>query len=281
VLFGENPVLLRGSGVESRVDRSPLKALPLREPGQSVRSAVVDLLFGRLLPLCWLTSLAAALALLSGFEQALGWRISAKVYLGITLVLVAATWVQLRFVSRRLQALQLGRDGELAVGQFLEQQLMPYGARVVHDVPADGFNLDHVVIAPQGVFVIETKTRTKPRYRAARVTLAQGGLRIGGFKPDRDPITQVRASSRWLSRLLSAGTGQSALARGVVLFPGWFVEPMTREWLNEGHPWVLEPKSFPALLLSERSVLTERDVATLTNHLTRYVRGRESAERMK
>jgi len=267
--------------VESRVDRSPLKALPLREPGQSVRSAVVDLLFGRLLPLCWLTSLAAALTLLAGLEQVLGWRVSAKVYLGVTLVLAAATGVQFRFLSRRVQALQLGRDGELAVGQFLEQQLMPHGARVLHDVPADGFNLDHVVIAPQGVFVIETKTRTKPRYRAARVTFAQGGLRIGGFKPDRDPITQVRASSRWLSRLLSEETGQSALARGVVLFPGWFVEPMTRDWLNEGHPWVLEPKSFPALLLSERSILTERDVATLTNHLTRYVRGRESAERMK
>jgi Nuclease-related domain len=114
---------------------------------------------------------------------------------------------------------------------------------VIHDVPADGFNLDHVVIAPQGVFVIETKTRTKPPRRDARVTFAAQSLRVAGYAPDRDPIGKVRASCRWLSELLSDSTGKAVPVRGVVVFAGWFIESMTRDWLNGGNPWVLEPKS--------------------------------------
>ena len=56
---------------------------------------------------------------------------------------------------------QLGLDCERSVGQELNQ-LMLDGCRVFHDVQADNFNIDHVVIAENGVFAIETKGRSKP-----------------------------------------------------------------------------------------------------------------------
>lgn len=186
---------------------------------------------------------------------------------------------QFSYVSEQVEALYLGRDGERVVGQFLEQQLIPYGARVIHDVPGDGFNLDHVVIAPQGVFVIETKTRSKPRHGDARVTMTDAGMRVAGHAPDRDPIQQVRASCRWVSELLSESTGEAIQARGVVVFPGWFIDPMTRDWLNAGNPWVLEPKALPAFLAREPAVLKDRQVMMFPNHLTRYVRAVEEASR--
>jgi hypothetical protein len=36
------------------------------------------------------------------------------------------------------------------------------GASVFHDVPGEGFNLDHAVIARSGILVIDTKTCSKP-----------------------------------------------------------------------------------------------------------------------
>src|SRR5690606_27342378 len=62
----------------------------------------------------------------------------------------------------RLDNLKAGYDAEVAVGQELDQ-LMRQGAATFHDIPADNFNIDHVVISGEGVFAIETKGFTKPK----------------------------------------------------------------------------------------------------------------------
>jgi len=264
--------------MSAKINRSPLKAPPLREAGQSVRDSIIDLLFGRLLPSLWLCTLLWALVLETALRRQLRWMPSAQAYGVVALAFSILTALQLLYARQRLRALELGRDGERLVGEFLDGALLPLGARVVHDIPADGFNLDHVVIAPQGVFVVETKTRTKP-WAEARVSLTDDGLLIAGLPPDRDPITQVLAASRWVSELLEESTGQRVAARGVVVFPGWYVEPMTRQWLNAQRPWVLEPKSLPAFLKHEPPILSDREVAMFANHLARYVRAHQSAAR--
>ncbi|KAF0094601.1 MAG: hypothetical protein E1N59_1906 [Puniceicoccaceae bacterium 5H] len=55
---------------------------------------------------------------------------------------------------------KLGFEGERFTGELLNQ-LMKDGCEVFHDVPMEGYNVDHVVVAKQGVFAIETKTRRK------------------------------------------------------------------------------------------------------------------------
>jgi hypothetical protein len=67
--------------------------------------------------------------------------------------------------------------------------------------------------------------------------------------------------------------------RPEVSYSDWFIEPMTRDWLDGARPWVQEPKSVPSFLFHERSVLSDREVTLFTNHLARYVRAREDAER--
>lgn len=255
--------------------RWPLKAAPLREAGQSTHNAIVDLVLGRLLPGLWVCTILWALTFDAWVRQHFGLTLSAQVFGAMTALVSILCVLQFVYSERRIRALQLGRDGERVVGEFLDRTLLPLGARVVHDVPADGFNLDHVVIAPQGVFVVETKTRSKPLRADARVTLTEEGLLVAGYQPDRDPLTQVIASSRWVSELLEESTGQRVTARGVVVFPGWFVEPMTREWLNAQRPWVLEPKCLPGFIKHEPTVLSEREVAMFANHLSKYVRARQ------
>ena len=66
----------------------------------------------------------------------------------------------LRLLNRR-RKFRLGYEGELAVGQELNQ-LLREGYEVYHDFPADKFNIDHIIIGPAGVYAVETKARQKP-----------------------------------------------------------------------------------------------------------------------
>jgi hypothetical protein len=106
-----------------------------------------------------------------------------------------------RGIRRKLQQLRLGRDGERAVGQYLER-LREGGGQVFHDIPADRFNLDHVVISTHGIYAIETKTWTKP-WPKATITVDGDKLLVAGRVPDRNPIEQASAAARWLEQLLA------------------------------------------------------------------------------
>ncbi len=176
-----------------------------------------------------------------------------------------ATW-RIWDIRKRVQQLKLGRDGERVVGQFLER-LRDGGAQVFHDVPGGGFNLDHVVISPHGLYAVETKTLSKP-WPKATITVEGDSLRVAGHIPDRNPIKQVTAAARWLECLLEQSTGKRFSVRGVVVFPGWFVEQRS----ERGPVWVLEPKMLPGFIEQEPPTIAPGDVALASYHLSRYVR---------
>lgn len=56
--------------------------------------------------------------------------------------------------------------------------------------------------------------------------------------------------------------------RGVVVFPGWFVE----QSMPRGSVWVLEPKMLPGFIEQEPNSMAASDVALASFHLSRYVR---------
>lgn len=60
----------------------------------------------------------------------------------------------------KLTKLRLGHTAEIATANELIG-LQALGYQVFHDVQADGFNIDHLVIGKNGVFAIETKGRHK------------------------------------------------------------------------------------------------------------------------
>ncbi len=165
-----------------------------------------------------------------------------------------AAW-RLWGTKKQLQQLRLGRDSERSVGQFLER-LREDSGQVFHDVPVDGFNLDHVVISTHGIFAIETKTWTKPWPKA---TIAADGdqLLLGGRKPDRNPMDQAAGAARWWEGLLAESTGKQFGVRGVVVFPRWWIEQRS----PRGAVWVLEPKALPEFIRREPESLIASDVA--------------------
>jgi len=245
---------------------SPLKAKPLRNPGESVDAEIRRWTDERLLePLFF----AAGFVLIAWMEW-FGYLTHAPrrpvLFTGVALIAIGYAVYRTIFIRAKVKQLRLGRDGERCVGQFLER-LREEGAQVFHDIPAEGFNLDHVVISPRGVYAIETKTWSKP-WAKATITVNGNSLRVAGRAPDRNPIEQVESAARWLASLLEKSTGKLFTVRGVVVFPGWFVEPPSQR----GPIWVLEPKMLPGFIQQEPVTVTPPDVALASFHLSRYVR---------
>jgi hypothetical protein len=67
---------------------------------------------------------------------------------------------------------------------------------------------------------------------------------------------------------LEATTGKKFSVRGVVVFPGWFIEQRA----PRGPVWVLEPKALPAFIEKEPELVAPSDVALAAFHLSRYIR---------
>lgn len=247
---------------------SPLKARPLRNPGQSLDEEIDALLNDKLLGSLLYPLVLWMFAGLQMFLERQHVR-NMSVWLAIAAAIMTI-WSGFRIVKLRKQvrALRLGRDGERAVGQFLEL-LREDGARIFHDVPGESFNLDHVVISERGIFAVETKTRYKPS-RDARVSLRDGELVVAGHKPDRDPIKQVQAQMTWLSRVLEDSTGKRFAVRGALVFPGWFVDSALKNAFNK--IWVLEPKALPSFIEGEEVCLSPQDVSLAAFHLSRFIR---------
>jgi len=258
------------SNSEATAPRSPLKSRPLRNPGQSLDEQIESLIVNDFL--AW-----AIVPLVLWLVAALEWMASIRhvprmPLLYVVLAAMGSAIVMWKFfrIRKRVRALKLGRDGERAVGQYLEL-LRADGAQVFHDVVADGFNVDHVVIARQGIFLIETKTWSKPRSRS-RISTHDGGVFKDGRVIDPSPLTQAISAAGWLKQTLSESTGRKLTVWPVVLFPGWFVEPMDEKTRRQG--WVLSGREFPAFLSREPSRLGAEDVSLCAFHLARYIRAK-------
>jgi Nuclease-related domain len=216
--------------------KSPLKAKPLRNPGESTDAELRRWTEDHLMDPFFFAAGFFVVAFVEWFGYLTHSPRRPLLFSCVAVVaLVFAIWRV--WVNRgRLRQLKLGRDGERVVGQFLER-LRDGGGQVFHDIPGQGFNLDHVVISRHGVYAIETKTLSKPWPKAV-ITVEGDSLRVAGHIPDRDPIQQVTGAARWLECLLEQSTGKRFTVRGVVVFPGWFVEQRS----ERGPVWVLEPK---------------------------------------
>lgn len=249
--------------------KSPLKDKPLRLPGQSIQDQiddfVVDHIEGPYL-------LAAGLLLWAGYEWA--------IYLGFmkrphpllisifaVLGLVIFAWKLVRG-HKKLKMLKQGRDGERAVGQFLED-LRGKGNYVFHDVVGEGFNLDHVVIGPKGIFTIETKTISKPSKGESKVKYDGNMVTILGFNPERNPITQAKAQARWLKELFLEETGKKVHIKPIIVYPGWYVEgPLGYKPEVE----ILNPRLLPKFIENYSNVLGDTDTHLFKATLSRRIR---------
>lgn len=249
--------------------KSPLKAKPLRNSGDSTTQMIWDVLLDDVVIYLFMAIFSITIALL---EWGHWYFITPPNPLACSMVAVFAIILavyKIKVGMQKIKHLQLGRDGEKAVGQYLER-LRENGAQVFHDILGEGFNIDHVVIHQSGIYTIETKTFSKPDRGESRIIFNGENVVIFGRQPDRNPVIQARAASSWLKELLFNSTGKSIVVRPVVLFPGWFIEPTAEARSSE--VWVLNPKALPSFIENSKQQIADTDVHLFASHLSRYIR---------
>ena len=177
--------------------RSPIKDSPLRNPAESLDKEIETLINDDAMPYI---AMAAFIVVWAVMEWGL-WYFdiprSPISYSVAALIVVPYSTYKVIKIKKRLKYLRQGRDGEKAVGQYLEL-LRESGAKIFHDIPGNSFNLDHVVVSRSGVYVIETKTYSKPDNGMARMIFDGTSLSFNGVKNNEKPIIQVKAASHWL-----------------------------------------------------------------------------------
>ena len=251
--------------------RDPLKTSPLREPGLSTREHLLELALDKVV--MWII-IAVVAAVFASIEWA-RWYLKAP-YTPIAFSLIAfialavALW-RAHAARQQLANYRLGIRGERATGQFLENELRPLGFQVFHDLVEEGYNIDHVLIGPPGVFAVETKTISKPEKGQIEVTFDGEHILINGDAPERDPVIQAKASARRVRHIVKEYTGTDVPVRPVVLFPGWWVD----ESGNDGDLWVLNEERLIGYLRKESVSLSSDRVKFLAANAARYIRDRQ------
>lgn len=249
--------------------RSPLKDKPLHYPGQSLDAEIDRVLSDEVITWIMMVVLVVLYTLLEWLRWAASGRFHPIIFsIAACFVVLIAVW-KIRHATKKMKALRLGRDGERAVGQYLEA-LRETGCRVFHDLTADNFNVDHVIVSPHGIFTVETKTFSKPVGKPATVRVQNGAIVINGNRLSRDLLAQGAAQAKWVKAVLRESTGKDYPVKPVIVFPGWYVEPVSREERLDA--WVLNPKALPVFIENEPVALEPHDVMLAAYHLSRYIR---------
>ena len=132
---------------------------------------------------------------------------SVWVFLGVT----AAAFLLFEGPARRqVRNRFLGAVGEISVARAL-RPLEARGYRIFHDLSTASGNIDHVVIGPTGVFVLETKA-----WRG-RVYPGKGGVLMRNGQDASAAVRQAEGNAMQIRRRLQVATGRGWVNAYIVL----------------------------------------------------------------
>lgn len=220
--------------IRSRTRRPPVEFKLLRDPGELTLRTLRRLEAN--LPVLLLVSVAlplfAGLALLLYVASLDGTiRLTTAVLGG--LVFLAGLFLCGRHLLRQLnlrRELELRYLGERAVAEELAP-LIAQGYRMFHDVAIHGvdsnLDLDHVLIGPNGVTVIEAETRRREKKKGAphqHEVAFDGKQLIWPWGPDREIVAEVETEAVSFTKWLMQTTGYRVPAVAILTLPGWWID---------------------------------------------------------
>lgn len=249
-----------------RASRRPFEEM-LRPPGWSLQQRSSDLLDDFTLHF-----MAAILVSMVAWAFAVSEKGPPAVALAIGLA--ASTYSMFR-AGRSIVLVsnhRLGLIGEQVVGQILDRLALPQ-TRAFHDLEVrepgkKPWNIDHVVVSPGGIFVIETKARRKPKAMAGKLKghqLIFDGQQIifpPPMKPDRHGLAQAQRNAQWLASKLSSLNGENVPVSPALVFPGWWVDAT-----GKGAVSVMNAKQLPGFIGGRKPILSDRTVRAISNQL--------------
>lgn len=205
-------------------------------PGQSLDDRIREVIERQISDRILFVGMIGVMTVMEWLKWALKPEPRPDLYTLLFVVLIAIITPSIIRTRKQIRALRLGRDGERAVGQTLEQ-LRRYGYRVFHDILGPSWNIDHIVIGPGGVFTVETKTLSKPLKGRAIIRHENRSLKKGPFDLSNH-LDQARAQATYVQAWLKDVTGQHYEVQPTLVFPGWCIDACDAR----SEVWVMEPK---------------------------------------
>jgi hypothetical protein len=194
-------------------------------------------------------------------EDSLGLKVAVGV---IAVCGIAWAMISLFRSAALSQRKRLGMRAEQVVGEVVNS-LMREGFFVFHDLPMNGWNIDHVIIGETGVFSIETKGRRKHKEVASdkcECNLEFDGERISYPESPRfefKPLHQARRAARGLEEFIEKRAKVKLAVTPLLVFPGWYVNRK-----GKSDVFVLNPTEI-------RSVVTDRKREKLSKDIVERV----------
>jgi hypothetical protein len=247
--------------------RSPLKSNPLRNPGQSLDEEINKIIDEDASAYIIISLFCIVLAGLEWWRWYKDTPPSPVLWTFMAIGITSYSIYKLLGYRKRVKNLRLGRDGERAVGQYLDL-LREKGYRVFHDLVGENFNLDHVVVSEHGIYVIETKTYSKPEKGETKILFEGNRITVNGFNKN-NIVSQANAQAKWLQSVIKDTTGKLFPVKPVVVFPGWYIVSKQDQKSNL---WVLNPKALPTFIENSPKSLTKEEMMLVSFHISRFIR---------
>lgn len=253
-------LLLRQARNDRAKSREPFTDLPLRPPAESLRLRIEDLgnrIAETFFVMCLAGGICATLVI-GNRATPLVWSVA----LAVTVVVYVWGALRLSRCTRLRRNYRLGFEGERRVGEELNR-LMAQGFRVFHDLPFDGFNVDHVLVGPPGVFAIETKTRSKPRRftdQPSHMVIFDGQTLSYPWGRDEHGLDQAKRNAQSVAKWLGEATGERTFVQPILTLPGWFVEQRGTSAVA-----VVNPKQLRTIFSDRPTVLSAAQIQRIAH----------------
>lgn len=252
---------------EKALTKSPIEDKPLRYPAQSLDEKLDDLFIEKFFPYI----LAPIIFIMTAVNSWIAYfnKTIPNPYLLTGLAIIITIWSIYKIITmiKTIKSLKQGRDGEREVGMNLEL-LREQGFKVYHDIIGKDFNLDHVLVGKKGIFVIETKTYSKPLKGQCKVIYDGKKLSYNGTFESDKPIIQAKTGAKWLENYLKETTKKEFVVFPIVVFPGWYAE--SKVPLKD--IWILNPKGLEKFMQNKQDELLDENVALISHRIEMYVK---------
>jgi hypothetical protein len=257
---------------------SPIKDKPRRHAGQSLDEQIQGILLDKVLFYILVDVFLVSMAIYEWLRYYQNLPPSPKTISFFAIIAILFSVYKLISIKKEIVQLKLGRDGERAVSEILDP-LREKGYKIYHDIVANNFNIDHVIICCKGIFLIETKTLQKDPNKDSKLYFDGKTINIDNIELKKNPLTQVTATKNWLKEEIKKSTGKEFMIKPVIVFIGWYVETNTEG--KKADCWVLNPKALASYIDNAPDIISQDDVMMISYHISRYIRAKAKELELK
>jgi hypothetical protein len=140
---------------------------------------------------------------------------------------------------------------------------------VYHQVRGIGFEVDHVLVTPSGIFAISVEVIHQPAGHEASALFDGEFLHIEGAYALREPVARSKVVARCLADVIKEWAGFGYKVRPVLIIPGWTIH---RPRPPGSESWACEPTEFLTYVARQNPVLEAEELASIKQAMGEVVR---------